>query len=160
MERNTKAISEFLKHVPEGKNPGDMFVVPGWGPAEWSSLLSRAQPVELAPGEVLIQVDDEDDRILYFVTSGRLEVATIDKPGGVIGSIATIQAGSVVGELAFFEGAPRSAKVWAVTSAQLLKFTFRDYEIYARDNVHEANAFLFAMARLLSFRLRNFATRL
>jgi CRP-like cAMP-binding protein len=115
--------------------------------------------VELEAGEVLIQPRG-DDRILYFVASGRLEVATIDREAGGISSLATIAAGSVVGELAFFDGAPRSAKVWAVTRTRLLKYTLKDYELYASSNAREATAFLFAMARLLSYRVRNTTARL
>ena len=136
-----------------------MLVVPGWGRREWSTLLSRTQPVELDAGEVLIQPRG-GDRVLYFVASGRLEVATIDGAAGGISSIATISAGSVVGELAFFDGAPRSAKVWAVTRTRLLKFTLKDYELYVGEHAREASAFLFAMARLLSCRVRSTTARL
>ena len=118
MEPNTEAIGEFLQHAPQGAEPGDTLVVPGWGQREWSTLLSCAQPVELDTGEVLIQ-QGEEDCVLYFVTSGRLEVATIDSAGGGIVSLASISAGSVVGELAFFDGAPRSADIVAETDATL-----------------------------------------
>lgn len=154
MEPNTETIVEFLQHAPKnGAKPGDMLVVPGWGQWEWSTLLSCTQPVDLDVGEVLIQPFG-DDRVLYFVASGRLQVATIDSMGGGIGSLATIPAGSVVGELAFFDGARRSAKVWAVARTRLLKLTIGDYELYASKHASEAAAFLFAMARLLSFRVR------
>lgn len=159
MDPNTEAIGEFLRHAPEGAEPGNLLVVPGWGLGQWSTLLSCAQPVELDPGEVLIQ-SRGDDRELYFVASGRLEVATTDSAGGGISSITTISPGSVVGELAFFDGAPRSAKVWAVTPTRLLKLTLRDYELYASKNAAEATVFLFAMARLLSYRVRSTTARL
>jgi len=159
LEPNTEAVGEFLQHVLQSAEPGDRLVVPGWGQEEWSTLLSGTQPVELAAGEVLIQPRG-DDRVLYFVASGRLEVATIDRAGGGIGWLATVSAGSVVGELAFFDGAPRSAKVWAVMRTRLLKFTLRDYELYASQNAREATAFLFAMARLLSYRVRTTTARL
>ena len=136
-----------------------MLVVPGWGQGEWSTLLSCTQPVELDGGEVLIQPRGED-RVLYFVASGRLEVETIDSAAGGISSIANISAGSVVGELAFFDGAPRLVKVWAITRTRLLKFTLKDYELYASKNAREATAFLFAMARLLSSRVRNTTAQL
>lgn len=148
-----------MQHAPQGAEPGDRLVVPGWSQKEWSTLFSCTQPMELDAGEVLIQPRG-DDRILYFVASGRLEVATIDSEAGGISSLATISAGSVVGELAFFDGAPRSAKVWAVTHTRLLKYTLRDYELYAGRNAREATALLFAMARLLSYRVRNTTARL
>lgn len=159
MEPNAEEVGTFLRTAPKGAEPGDMLVVPGWGQGEWSTLLACTHPMELDTGDVLIQPRG-DDRVLYFVASGRLEVATIDSAGGGISSLATIPAGSVVGELAFFDGAPRSAKVWAVARTRLLKFTLNDYERYASKNASEAAAFLFAMARLLSYRVRNTTARL
>jgi CRP/FNR family cyclic AMP-dependent transcriptional regulator len=159
LDPNTEAVGAFLQHVAPSAEPGDRLVVPGWGQGEWSTLLSGTQPVDLEAGEVLIQARG-NDRVLYFVVSGQLEVATIDRAGGGIGSLATICAGSVVGELAFFDGAPRSAKVWAVRRTRLLRFTLRDYERYASKNAREATAFLCAMARLLSYRMRTATARL
>ena len=66
----------------------------------------------------------------------------------------------MVCELTFFDGRPRSAKVWAVTPSRLLKFTLEDYQRYAGANAADLPAFLFAMARLLAIRLRNATARL
>jgi CRP-like cAMP-binding protein len=159
LEPDTEAISRFLHQSPKGAEPGDKLVVPGWGEGQWSTLLSCTRPVAIDAGEVLIQPRGED-RALYFVVSGRLEVASIDSAGGGISSLTTISPGSVVGELAFFDGSPRSAKVWAVARTRLLKFTLGDYERYARENASEATVFLFAMARLLSYRVRSTTARL
>jgi len=159
LEPSTEAVDEFLQHTLQGAESGDRLVVPGWGQREWSTLLSYTEPVELDVGEVLIQLRG-DDRVLYFVASGRLQVATIDRAGGGIGSLATISAGSVVGELAFFDGEPRSAKVWAVMRTRLLRFTLKDYEQYVNQHAREATGFLFAMARLLSYRVRTTTARL
>ena len=159
MDPNTEAVGTFLHLAPEGAEPGDMLVVPGWGQAEWSTLLSCTQPMELDAGEVLIQPRGYD-RALYFVAAGRLEVATIDSAGVGISALATISPGSVVGELAFFDGAPRSAKVWAVAPTRLLKFTLKDYQRYVSENPSQAAVFLFAMARLLSYRVRHTTARL
>jgi CRP/FNR family cyclic AMP-dependent transcriptional regulator len=159
LELNTEAVGQFMRRAPQGEEPGEMLFVPEWGREEWSTLLSCTEPSELDAGEVLIQPGG-NDRILYFVVSGQLEVATIDRAAVAIGAFMTIPAGSVVGELAFFDGVQRSAKVWAVTRTRLLKLTLADYERYATKNARAATAFLFAMARLLSYRLRNTTARL
>lgn len=116
-------------------------------------MLSYTQPLELEAGSVLIQ-PRESDRALFFVTSGRLEVAVISETDSSVIPLAPVPAGSVVGELAFFDAGPRSAKAWAVTPARLLRFTIKDYERYTSEHVSEAPAFLFAMARLLAYRVR------
>lgn len=157
MEPDIETINEFVRHVTPG-GAGEMLVIPGWGQGEWLTLLSSAEPAALDPGEVLIALRG-NDRTLYFVASGELEVATIDSTAGDISSLATISAGSVVGELAFFDGAPRSAKVWAVSPTRLLKLTPSNFELYASKHSHEASAFLFAMARLLAYRVRRATAR-
>jgi CRP-like cAMP-binding protein len=115
--------------------------------------LSYTQPVELNAGDVLIQ-PRESDRALFFVTSGRLDVALVNEADSSVIPLTPVPAGSVVGELAFFDAGPRSAKAWAVTPARLLRLTLNDYERYVSEHVSEAPAFLFAMARLLAFRVR------
>ena len=153
MEPLAAAVAEFLRSA-HGEDAGDRLVIPGWGQREWESLFACTQPVKLDAGEVLIQPRG-GDRALYFIASGQLELVRIDDAAGGISPIVTISQGSVVGELAFFDGKPRSAKVWAVTPALLLKFTLEDYQRYLGLNAAEAVTFLFAMGRLLSYRLRN-----
>ena len=51
-------------------------------------------------------------------------------------------------------------QVWAVAPTRLLKFTRGDYQRYVRRNAAEAAEFLFAMARLLSYRVRHTTARL
>lgn len=144
--------------VPLSADPGDSLVVPGWGATEWEALFACTQPIELETGAVLIQPRG-DDRVLYFVASGRLDVAVIDSSGGGFSSLGSIKAGSVVGELAFFDGMPRSAKVWAVAASRLLKLSLSDFDHYAHQNPTQAAAFLFAMGRLLAHRVRGARAR-
>jgi CRP-like cAMP-binding protein len=158
MERIADDVAAFARGAPEAE-PGDRLLVPGWGQEQWSALLSYAAPVELAAGEVLI-APRESDRALFFVTTGRLEVASTSEEGASVSALGSVPAGSVVGELAFFDGGPRSAKAWAVTPTRLLRLTLPDFERYASEHASEAPAFLFAMARLLAFRVRRLTARL
>lgn len=137
----------------------DQLVVEGWTASEWSRLFQYATPLDLTAGEVLIQ-QSESDSALFFVVSGELQVAAISQLGNSLTRIGKITAGSVVGELAFFDGAPRSAKVWAVAPSILLKLTLAEYKAYSRAHPAEAAEFLFAMARLLAMRVRTTTARL
>jgi CRP/FNR family transcriptional regulator, cyclic AMP receptor protein len=159
LETMTEAVAEFERVEASGAQPGDRLVVPGWGKEEWAAILSYAQPVELEAGQVLI-VPKEADRALFFVASGRLDVAATDERSGTVTQLGSVPAGSVLGELAFFDGGPRSAKAWAVAPTRLLRLTLPDYERYAAAHGADARAFLFAMARLLSFRVRRLTARL
>jgi len=53
-------------------------------------------------------------RTIYFVLRGQLEVIVPSGDGISMGSVALVGAGSVLGELTFFDGGPRSAAAWAV----------------------------------------------
>lgn len=134
-------------------------MVPGWGAAEWETLFTCTQSIELQAGEVLIQPRG-GDRLLYFVAAGKLDVAVIDSGGGGFISLGSIKAGSVVGELAFFDGMPRSAKVWAAVPSRILKLSLSDFDRYVQQNPTEANSLLFAMGRLLAHRVRSARSRL
>ena len=151
------AVAEFMRVDPS--DTGDRLLVPRWQGSEWARLFSRATPLRLQPGEVLIQQSDQDCG-LFFVVSGKLQVAATSHANSSVTAITSISPGSVVGELAFFDRGPRSAKVWAVTPTSLLKLTLSNYESYSRDYPAEAAQFLFAMTRLLSVRVRSTTARL
>lgn len=152
MDHRSAAVAEFLRNAQK-TDSRDLLVIPGWSENEWAVLFERTQPVELDAGDVLIQPRD-GDRALYFVSDGRLAVAWLDPAASGSGPVVSVAAGSVVGELAFFDGAPRSAKVWAATPARLLRFTLEDYERYLSRNAGAAVDLLFAIGRLLSHRVR------
>lgn len=157
MEVTETPVAEFLRNTQRMHTEG-LLAIPEWGEREWSTLFACTELMELDAGDVLIQ-PREKDRALYFVASGRLQVAWIDQAGLGMSLITTVSPGSVVGELAFFDAAPRSAKVWAVAKSRLLKLSFQDYERYVSAHLSDATAFLFAMARLLACRVRQSTLR-
>ena len=70
------------------------------------------------------------------------------------GSFKTIDAPSVLGELSFFDGYPRSATLEAVTDVEVVRI-----DLAAFDRLHEhepaiANLMLRDLARILALRLR------
>ena len=132
---------------------GDGLWVPQWQAADWSTFFAYADLVTVPRGSVLIQ-KDAVERALYFVVSGLLEVTTI--LGGLsMSSIAKVRPGSVVGELAFFDGRPRSAKVWAIADSQLQRVEFKAFDAFCADHPQLACNLLLALARVVSLRLRN-----
>ena len=160
MEFDPSAVAAaFMQYAARASATAEILTVPTWQESQWTALLSYTQPVELLAGAVLIQ-PRVVDRALYLVASGRLEVASTNETGGSLGPLNEIPSGSVVGELSFFDGRPRSAKVWAVTACRLLKFSLADYECYVQSRASDVPEFLFALARLLAVRLRNTTARL
>jgi CRP-like cAMP-binding protein len=151
MAQIAEIISAFLA-PRRGAAQGDVLVVPGWKEREWQLLFSHGEKVRLVSGSTLIQ-RGEDDRALYFLTRGALEIA-VGFGAHSLGALTLVYPGSVVGELAFFDGKPRSARVWAVEESDLLRLEYAAYGRFAEKHAGLANDLLFALGCLLSTRLR------
>ena len=131
----------------------DSLVVPAWNHADWRKLLASTSVKPFRTSEVVIQRGTQD-HALYLVADGTLEVGVTTFDGVSVSSLARIGTGSVIGEQSFFDGQPRSANVWAVTNGTLLRWEFDQYTRFGQDEPALARDFLFAVARVLSTRLR------
>ena len=152
-------IDAFARAAEPGGDPEDRLAVPAWERAQWLELLSRATPLELLPGDALI-MPHAAERALYFVMSGRIEVAITSSRDGSLSALGAVAPGSVLGELAFFDGGPRTARAWAVEPTRLLRLSFEQYRRYAGEHGPDAATLVFALARLLAHRLRRLTARL
>ena len=132
----------------------DTLQLPAWDEQQWHTLLISTVPRQFKASEVVIQRGVED-RTLYFVAAGVLEVGVTYVDGLSMSPLARIGAGSVIGEQSFFDGQPRSANVWAVSDGELLCLTWEKFERFATDHPALARDVLFALGRILSLRLRD-----
>ncbi len=133
---------------------GERLHLPDWSDADWNKLLDCTRARAFRKSEMVIK-GGATDRALYFVVAGALEVGISQVDGVSISSLARITAGSVIGEQSFFDGQPRSANVWAVSDGELLQLEFDDYARFGKEHPTLARDLLFALARVLSARLRN-----
>jgi CRP-like cAMP-binding protein len=62
--------------------------------------------------------------------------------------------GSIVGELSFFDGKPRSAEVSAAQDSELYRLDFQAYRRFVDAHPRMACDFVFAIGRLVALRLR------
>ena len=153
MVKSTRAdVAAFVQAGTRGDKDGELLAIPGWTDADWEALFSYAERIHVPRGNVLIR-KRTSERVLYFLTSGMLEVTAILSSHG-LGGIAKVHPGSVVGELAFLDGLPRSAKVWAVTDSDLYRLDFADYERFAPAQPRRTCDLLFAIGRVVALRLR------
>ena len=113
--------------------------------------------VHVGRGHVLIR-KQASERALFFLASGLLEVTAV-LGSHSLGTLAQVHPGSVVGELAFLDGMPRSAKVWAVTDSDLYRLDFVDYQRFAADYPRQTCDLLFAIGRVVALRLRHSRAR-
>lgn len=97
---------------------------------QWELLGTYLQPFAVQQGQVLIQ-QNANDRTVYMVESGTLTVHYEDDKGRL--RLAHVEAGSAVGEGAFFTRQPRSAtvqatspcKIWSLTPIRFTELTNR-----------------------------------
>lgn len=84
------------------------------------------QVVELHEGQVLFEQGDEAQD-LYILRAGMLGVRVTHADGGVT-NIARMAPGAIVGEMALLSGSKRSATVFAINDAGLIRITQEQFE--------------------------------
>jgi len=145
-------VDVFMRESARMGAPDRLFL-PDWSAGDWGKLLATTTVTPFRTSDVAIQRGAED-RALYLVADGVLEVGVTTFDGLSVSSLARIGTGSVIGEQSFFDGQMRSANVWAVTEGTLLRWEFERYVRFGQEEPELARDFLFAAARILSTRLR------
>jgi len=120
---------------------------------EWEVVLRHTRHRRFGPGETVAEVG-ATEQSLYLVLEGEMEVLVPHGRRGHNRRVALIGAGSVLGELSFFDGAPRSALVRALTPVLLAELTPADFELLADASPSLARRLLFDLGRNLAQRLR------
>lgn len=156
---NEDYIGVFMNATQSGGRANDALELPGWSASEWRELLGETVLQPCRASDVVV-TRDSTDRDLFLVASGSYEVGVMAYyDGASVSSVAKIGVGSVIGEQSFFDGAPRSANVWAISDGDLLRLKYDAYVALARRNAALGRDFAFALGRVLSVRLRNTTIR-
>lgn len=142
----------FIRESARSGAP-DRLVLEDWSVADWRRMLDSTAARSFRASDVLIRRGAED-RALYLVAQGVLEVGVTTFDGVSVSPLARIETGSVIGEQSFFDAQPRSANVWALTDGVLLRWEFGEFQRFGAEHPALARDFLFAVARILSTRLR------
>jgi CRP/FNR family cyclic AMP-dependent transcriptional regulator len=115
---------------------------------EVASIVAYTQSRRYAAGDVVVRAGAVD-RSLFIVTSGRFDVVT----GGR--AVAALARGDIFGELAFFDGLPRSADVIAAEPGDTLIMTPAGLDRLRLNEPRLAFLLLMDLGRLLSLRVRH-----
>lgn len=107
-------IQALIKVIKQNES-ADAFA-PALTLQQWDLLAGYLQPFALTAGQKLIE-QGAVDRTLYLIEAGTLSVHYEDDKGRV--RLAMVEAGSAVGEGAFFSRLPRNATVQAATAAKI-----------------------------------------
>lgn len=119
---------------------------------QWELFGTYLQPFAVTAGQVLIQ-QNASDRTVYFVETGSLTVHFEDDKGRL--RIATVEAGSAVGEGAFFTRQPRSATVQAASACKLWSLSPIRFTELSNRQPAMAVEIAMALGALVSRRLGN-----
>jgi CRP/FNR family transcriptional regulator, cyclic AMP receptor protein len=131
------------------EDSADLLFMPEATAADWAAIFSHAEVLTIGEGLALVQAG-ENDRALYLLTEGTVGVRLPRDEG----AFKTIDAPSVVGELAFFDGRPRSATLDAVTDVEVVRLDQDGFERLTEAAPDLARAMLRDLARILALRLR------
>jgi CRP/FNR family transcriptional regulator, cyclic AMP receptor protein len=127
----------------------ELLFLPDATASDWAKIFAYAQVREVSAGLALVQAG-EADRALYLLIDGTLAVRMPREET----AFKTIDAPSVVGELAFFDGAPRSATLDAMTDVQVVRIDMDCFHQLSDAEPELAEAMLMDLARILALRLR------
>jgi CRP-like cAMP-binding protein len=119
---------------------------------DWATLLGHTRYRRFGPGDTVVTAGAWEQS-LYLVLEGQLEVLA-DTGRRKYRKIASVGAGSVIGELSFFDGGARSAMVRAVTPAVLAEMSPAEFDTLAAASPALARRLLFDLGRILAQRLR------
>ena len=112
-------------------------------------LMDRARKVNIGAGQTLFFAGDPGDGC-YWIDEGLLKVHVISYSGSDR-ILSILGAGTIVGELSMFDGAPRSASVSAIRPSQLSFVTRAHFEAM----LHEHPEVYRELAIVLAHRLRD-----
>jgi CRP/FNR family cyclic AMP-dependent transcriptional regulator len=131
------------------EDSADLLFMPGATAADWATVFAHAEVRRVAAGLALVQAG-ERDRALYLLTEGTVGVRLPRDEG----AFKTIDAPSVLGELAFFDGRPRSATLDAVTDVEVVRLDDAAFSRLSVDAPELAQSMLVDLGRILALRLR------
>jgi CRP-like cAMP-binding protein len=131
------------------EDSADLLFMPEATAADWAEVFSHAEVRRVGAGLALVQAG-EQDRALYLLTEGTVGVRLPRDEG----AFKTIDAPSVLGELAFFDGRPRSATLDALTDVEVVRLDTAAFESLLEHSPQLAQTMLRDLARILALRLR------
>lgn len=134
----------------------DLVFLEGLPSEQWKKILGHAQIVHFHKGQEIIRAGDLDDSF-YVLSQGEVEVVLRLK--GKESVLTTIAEGSVFGEVAFFDRAPRSATIRARTNGTAVCLTRAAFDRLSSWEPLLARSILIDLGRVLSLRLRSTTQR-
>jgi CRP/FNR family transcriptional regulator, cyclic AMP receptor protein len=128
-------------------------LLPDASEPEWTTLLEFTQARRFGAGQSVLEAGGLGGS-LYLLLEGTLEVVTPHSRFSRPRHIGRLEAGSMVGEVSFFDGEPRSMSIRALTSVVLAELTPEDLDNLFTEHPDLGRRLLMDLGRILAGRLR------
>ncbi|MCH8892757.1 MAG: cyclic nucleotide-binding domain-containing protein [Chloroflexi bacterium] len=135
-------------HAPDDGDPNSLALLMA---TRFNGLAEQGQTQKLESGAMLM-AEGQQATDLYIVLDGQMEVMA--RIGQDWIRVAELGPGSAIGEMAFLDGSPRSARVFATTPCSLLQITRESFEKFSQQRPDIAISFILELGRIVAFRLR------
>lgn len=133
-------------------------LLPDASESDWTAILEFTQARRFSPGQSILDAGGPGGS-LYLVLEGTVEVVAPRGRFGRSRRAGLLETGSVVGEVSFFDGEPRSMGVRAVTAAVLAEMPPESFRSLFAAHPDLGRRLLMDLGRILAGRLRRAEAR-
>ena len=144
-------ILEQLDHTDGDESPLELLTELLGDEQAAQRIADKFEQVSLKGGQDLFKQGDPGDA-LYLIVSGTVSIV-LDLPGGKTLHLRTMRAGAVLGEMALYTGAPRSATAHVNEDGLFFRLNQQAYSEMNRTQPADASLFHTFIVRLMSERL-------
>jgi CRP/FNR family transcriptional regulator, cyclic AMP receptor protein len=143
----------FSVPLDEADEPAEeVLFLPEASGSDWAEIFNHATAYVFHPGD-RIAYAGEPDRALYLLVEGRVQITSGGEP------LKEIDAPSVLGEVAFLDGGPRSAGIVALSEGEVVRFDMDAYGALAERNPDLGRRMALDLGRIAALRLRLLSAR-
>jgi CRP-like cAMP-binding protein len=153
MQKKDEVIRKLVGIVKDRAGHKDCLNLPEWDDHCWKQLLAGSNVLVLQDGDILLERDDPSSD-LYFLVEGSLQVSIPHADGMTLTGPLTRYPGSILGEIAFFDGGTRTASVWSRGRSTLLHLPASEFHSFMAAKPSLACDVLCAIGRIVAERLR------
>jgi len=119
---------------------------------EHQQVLSLLKHEQYPEGDVILR-EGRSTQILWIIVRGRCEVVKSMKDGAER-QLAVLEQGAVFGEMSFFEPAPHSASIRALSDVEVMRLSREDYDQLQQSASLAAYKIAANIVKVLATRLR------
>ena len=116
-----------------------------------TTISNYFEEVVVSSGDALFEQGDSGDS-MYLILGGSISII-INLPDGQPMTVRTMRAGSILGEMAVYTGAPRTASAVAQRDSVLFRLSIKNYHKFLQTNPTQAELFSSCIVRLMAERL-------